>query len=563
MDLGAFQKSKNREGLVDGLHNRGTWKSQDMWGYDRRVYNQATVFFFTNFPDDWSYESMWRTFRKYGRVLDIYSPTPKSKSGSRFGFVRYLDVKNEVELERQLDQVKVGSSKLWVNRPRFRKDEERNRVITKSAGMEHVKPTRSYAEVVKGNHGLEANQVRQLQTTLGARVNQYKQQKLNSSKPSSQVWIMKNNDRASAGLEFVVKEKELLWLEGCYIGTAYSGGDKDEIEDLVETTPEWLGQWFEEIKPWSPTMVARERFVRFFDAWLEFPEFKEMVGDTWKSTVVNGWNGYCLKEKLKETKKVLKVWSKNRVLEIDVGIQRSIDSIVAIDKKGEVLPLSPEDIVIRRTNFLDLWKNQRIKEIMWRQNARKTWISEGDANSKFFHNCVKGRRRKNDIVSIMAGNERLEEVNKMKKGVANHFEALFKEEAWQRPVLDGIEFKKISEEERAMLEVPFNEEEVKQAVWNCESAKAPGPNGFNFKFIKEMWEVLKDDTMGFVTDFHKHGKLVRGINNSFIVLVPKFSNPQKIEEFKPISLVGVMYKVIAKLLACRLSSVLKGIIREN
>ncbi|GKV47624.1 hypothetical protein SLEP1_g54507 [Rubroshorea leprosula] len=302
---------------------------------------------------------------------------------------------------------------------------------------------------------------------------------------------------------------------------------------------------------------------QFFDAWLEFPEFKEMVGDTWKSTVVNGWNGYCLKEKLKETKKVLKVWSKNRVLEIDVGIQRSIDSIVAIDKKGEVLPLSPEDIVIRRTNFLDLWKNQRIKEIMWRQNARKTWISEGDANSKFFHNCVKGRRRKNDIVSIMAGNERLEEVNKMKKGVANHFEALFKEEAWQRPVLDGIEFKKISEEERAMLEVPFNEEEVKQAVWNCESAKAPGPNGFNFKFIKEMWEVLKDDTMGFVTDFHKHGKLVRGINNSFIVLVPKFSNPQKIEEFKPISLVGVMYKVIAKLLACRLSSVLKGIIREN
>ncbi|GKV50269.1 hypothetical protein SLEP1_g56981 [Rubroshorea leprosula] len=295
--------------------------------------------------------------------------------------------------------------------------------------------------------------------------------------------------------------------------------------DRFLLSEEWCLNW-ENVKQWGlnrslsyhcPIVLKNQitdwgpKPFRFFDAWMELPQFKDIVTDTWKSTVVNGWNGYRLKEKLKETKKVLKVWSKNMISEIDLGIQKSIDSIAAIDKKK----------------------------------------------------CVKGRRRKNDISSILVGNQRLEEVNSMKDGVANYFETLFKEDVWQCPVLDGIEFKKISDEERAMLEAPFSEEEVRQAVWSCESTNAPGPDGFNFKFVKEMWGTLKEDIMGYVSDFHKHGKLVRGMNSSFIVLIPKVNSPQKIEEFRPISLVGVMYKLIVKLLARRLSSVLNGIIGEN
>ncbi|GKV36551.1 hypothetical protein SLEP1_g44670 [Rubroshorea leprosula] len=134
---------------------------------------------------------------------------------------------------------------------------------------------------------------------------------------------------------------------------------------------------------------------------------------------------------------------------------------------------------------------------------------------------------------------------------------------WQRPHLDGIAFNKISEDENSMLLAPFSEEEVKRAMWSCECSKAPGPNGFNFKFIREMWEEIKDDMMGYVEDFHNHGKLVRGVNSSFIMLIPKVVNPQKIEEFRPISLIGVMYKVIAKLFANRLSLVVDNIIGES
>ncbi|GKV18712.1 hypothetical protein SLEP1_g29053 [Rubroshorea leprosula] len=262
-------------------------------------------------------------------------------------------------------------------------------------------------------------------------------------------------------------------------------------------------------------------------------------------------------------KKALKVWSRNMVPETNSIIKKCEDSIVAIDLKGEVTPLSKEDVQSKRNNFLQLWKHQKVKEGMWRQKTKKAWINDGDANMKFFHRCVKGKRRQNEIVGIQVGDKYMEQVNEIKEGVANYFENLFTEERWQRLHLDGIEFKKISGGNNSLLLTPFNEEEVKQAMWSCEGSKALGPDGFNFNFIREMWDLIKGDMMGFVHDFHKNGRLVRGANSSFIVLIPKVINPQKIEEFRPISLIEVIYKVIAKLLANRISSVLDSIIEES
>ncbi|GKV07784.1 hypothetical protein SLEP1_g19505 [Rubroshorea leprosula] len=109
----------------------------------------------------------------------------------------------------------------------------------------------------------------------------------------------------------------------------------------------------------------------------------------------------------------------------------------------------------------------------------------------------------------------------------------------------------------------FSEEEIKNAVWDCESSKSPGPDGFNFKFVKCMWEDIKSEIAGFIREFQEHGRLVRGSNASFITLIPKVENPQRIEEYRPISLIGVMYKIIAKLLANRLRKVLDKVIGEQ
>lgn len=65
------------------------------------------------------------------------------------------------------------------------------------------------------------------------------------------------------------------------------------------------------------------------------------------------------------------------------------------------------------------------------------------------------------------------------------------------------------------------EEEIKEAIWSCGGSKSPGPDRFNFDFFQCCWDIVKEDIFIMMDEFHSNGKLVRGSNSSFIVLIPK------------------------------------------
>ena len=73
----------------------------------------------------------------------------------------------------------------------------------------------------------------------------------------------------------------------------------------------------------------------------------------------------------------------------------------------------------------------------------------------------------------------------------------FEETSFERPRLDGVEFKTINQEENVKLVVRFEEDEVRATVWECGSFKSPRHDGLNFKFIKEFWDVMKMDVLRF------------------------------------------------------------------
>lgn len=51
--------------------------------------------------------------------------------------------------------------------------------------------------------------------------------------------------------------------------------------------------------------------------------------------------------------------------------------------------------------------------------------------------------------------------------------------------------------------------------------KSLGLDGFSFDFIKDNWVVLKDDLLRMMQEFHTYGRIVKGMNPSFIFLIPK------------------------------------------
>ncbi|KAK2640371.1 hypothetical protein Ddye_028166 [Dipteronia dyeriana] len=97
------------------------------------------------------------------------------------------------------------------------------------------------------------------------------------------------------------------------------------------------------------------------------------------------------------------------------------------------------------------------------------------------------------------------------------------------------------------LEEEFTHEEVWEAICSCDGNKAPGLDGPNLNFIKSNWDIKRDDFFGFLTEFYKNGEVVRHLNKTFIALIPKVGTLERISDFRPINLVGSMYKVLSKI----------------
>jgi hypothetical protein len=74
--------------------------------------------------------------------------------------------------------------------------------------------------------------------------------------------------------------------------------------------------------------------------------------------------------------------------------------------------------------------------------------------------------------------------------------------------------------------------------------------------------VVKGDFMAVFAEFHARGKFVKSINSTFISLIPKIHGAKEIKDFRPISLVGGIYKIIAKVLANRMKRVMNRIISK-
>ena len=129
--------------------------------------------------------------------------------------------------------------------------------------------------------------------------------------------------------------------------------------------------------------------------------------------------------------------------------------------------------------------------------------------------------------------------------------------------MEGLDFACIEEEERQFLEKKFMKEEVIQVLREMEGDKAPGPDGFTMAFFQKCWSVVEKDVMDVFDYFHRHSMFERYTNASFLTLIPKKCNAVNIKDFRPISLVGSVYKLLSKVLANKLRAVLDNLISKT
>jgi mannosylglycoprotein endo-beta-mannosidase len=137
--------------------------------------------------------------------------------------------------------------------------------------------------------------------------------------------------------------------------------------------------------------------------------------------------------------------------------------------------------------------------------------------------------------------------------VANHFNSILGARVGRAHDFNWEELN-LSRLDLGCLAEPFSEAEVKGAIYQMPSDKAPGPDGFTGAFFKKCWQIIKEDLMGVINQFgNLHAENFHWLNSANIALLPKKDGAEEVGDFRPISFIHAIAKIISKMLALWLS----------
>ncbi|XP_039060736.1 uncharacterized protein LOC120204786 [Hibiscus syriacus] len=265
---------------------------------------------------------------------------------------------------------------------------------------------------------------------------------------------------------------------------------------------------------------------------------------------------------LKNTKMAIKNWVGRRdkfpgdlISDLESKIQK-----LEVDIHQGLIDYNSEIALELKRSRAELWRLYKIEEQIWFQNSRSKWVEDGDRNTRYFHTCASVRRKRNALNAILVNGNFVHDPNVIKSTVRDHFFKAFNDQFTLQVEDIGLDFSSITLEQSLRLEKEFTEEEIWESIESCNGNKAPGPDGLNMGFFKRFWNMLKGDVMKFFNNFYLGKEWEHGINHTFITLIPKVSNSGDLDDFRPISLVGGLYKILSKCLSRRLRSCISDLI---
>ncbi|XP_026383439.1 uncharacterized protein LOC113278933 [Papaver somniferum] len=273
---------------------------------------------------------------------------------------------------------------------------------------------------------------------------------------------------------------------------------------------------------------------RFYNFVTEDPDFMEIVREAWQHKVV-GNPMFVLVSKMKRVKHILIKWKKEKFQHLSVKTLEAKKEMQCAQENVQKATFCHVFAKIEREAVSKYSTLAKYEESMLKQKSMVQWLDLSDSNTSFFHNSLKERKSRNNILTLTSNSgEKLDEdIPIAKEYTANEL---------VRDVIRG---------------------EIVFALSTIGSIKAPGPYRFSSYFFKACWSIFGDDFVAAIKNFFSKSKLLKEVNSIFLTLVSKYANPSVVTDFRHIACCNVIYKCITKILYLRMKKIMKVLISSN
>lgn len=200
--------------------------------------------------------------------------------------------------------------------------------------------------------------------------------------------------------------------------------------------------------------------------------------------------------------------------------------------------------------------------------CKANWAQYGSKPSRYFLNLEKKNYQRRNISRLY--DEDLSvctELEDLQRVQVQHFSKLYRGINIDDQQIDdfflNLEGPKLSDKQRQELDLPITKGELSAALKNMENFKTPGPDGFCSEFFKCFWIKLRDPLWEAMKEAWKFG-FDKNMSQSLISLIgKKYKDLLHIDNWRPIHLLNVDYKIVAKAIANRLKKVLPSLIDSD
>nr|XP_023927486.1 uncharacterized protein LOC112038880 [Quercus suber] len=299
---------------------------------------------------------------------------------------------------------------------------------------------------------------------------------------------------------------------------------------------------------------------RFEHMWLKENGCGETVKTAWLAPFPLS-NSPLMHEKIKFCGEKLMEWSKHSF----GSVKKQLEEKSKLLEKAEIEAAQGADLEAVRLLRMEVNELLDKESLMWQQRARALHLSCGDQNTRFFHNKASQRFRRNRIVGLLdETNSWCTDSAQVADIIVGFYTKLFTSErsSIDLGILEVVQ-PVVTEEMNTNLTRDFTKQEVDLALKEMAPLKAPGPDGMPPLFFQSFWPLIGDEVSKAVLDCLNSCHIPHEFNYTYVTLIPKVKNPEKISEFRPISLCNVIYKLISKVLANHLKPLLPSIVSEN